>query len=645
MLLKYLLKDKLPPRWQYEVWLILAVAVFVPAGYKGLYIWRRPAIWLNTAKTLIERQLDSRYTIAEKTIYNTSVLPALTIKPASVTDMLFVAYTVGCGLFILRYIISYIRLSAVISKGIEDKKLQNRTDRVAKSYGLKSSRVKSLPGLPSAFVFGIFRPVLVLPKDKFTDDKVILHELIHLKNKDLQQKVFWSFVSVFHWPNPFMRYVFNTVNNDMESRCDSRVLQLLAGEERRDYGRILLSMTNEKYPSAFGTTSISNGSGFIAQRIEAIARFKKYPKGMELVALCTVIMLLPAVFETDSGRTNMDGEIKSLPFNIFGNFYRQRQIEEYKMLPCKTLGSATDTFAKGWISERPLFSAAVKPSRFLTEYQLPVEQARFTNQIWTNCQYAVINIQQQNKDRFTADMLFKTYSLPTEEGGNPGTIYVILPIEYTNENGSWKVAATGDYYTYNLPETYDNALRLPMTPQYSGGLQLIRHTEYGDVKVCINNISTFLSRYYSKDLNAYYSQELDTVPNTKENGYGFTFSRDCITTEFIPVQTLPESTILSVGTSVLKNTEDIVNTLLMEKYISQKGRGEMGSERWFTQWLENRDMYSVLYSPLRNKSVFGSYVVDDGEYRDFKAVQIDLWIDGQKADSFKIDIEAGEIIG
>ena len=82
----------------------------------------------------------------------------------------------------------------------------------------------------------------------------------------------------------------------MESLCDQRVLEELEGEERRAYGKILLSMTDEKYARAPGTTSISNGGKNIKRRIEAIARFKKYPRGMALVSVCALVVLAAPIF-------------------------------------------------------------------------------------------------------------------------------------------------------------------------------------------------------------------------------------------------------------------------------------------------------------------------------------------------------------
>ena len=120
---------------------------------------------------------------------------------------------------------------------------------------------------------------------------MLLHELLHLKYFDAAQGIFWCLIRALHWCDPFMHYVLDRVGNDLESLCDQRVLERLEGEERREYGGILLGMANAKYARAPGTSSISNGGRNISRRIAAIVRFKLYPRGMALASVCIVLVL------------------------------------------------------------------------------------------------------------------------------------------------------------------------------------------------------------------------------------------------------------------------------------------------------------------------------------------------------------------
>ncbi|MGN1002757.1 MAG: hypothetical protein ACI4PC_08300, partial [Oscillospiraceae bacterium] len=138
----------------------------------------------------------------------------------------------------------------------------------------------------------------------------------------------------------------------MESLCDQRVLERLEGEERRDYGRILLGMANEKYARAPGTSSLSNGGENISRRIEAIVRFKKYPQGMALVSLCIVLVLAwPLLAGTAAG------------FEWAGYFSGtlEKRLAMARVQPCATAAGALDTYAKGLITGDGVYLAAASP--------------------------------------------------------------------------------------------------------------------------------------------------------------------------------------------------------------------------------------------------------------------------------------------
>ncbi|MBR4036372.1 MAG: M56 family metallopeptidase, partial [Oscillospiraceae bacterium] len=338
--------------------------------------------------------------------------------------------------------------------------------------------------LPSAFVFGIVKPVLVLPADIVTDEKVILHELIHLKYKDLWQKVMWSLLRVLHWPNLLLQYCFELINNDMESLRDQRVLELLQGEERRDYGRILLSMTNDRYPSAFGTTSISNGASFIAERIKTIARFKKYPQGMGFVSVCIVFMMIPLVA---NGRGTPE-KLKHINYAKKGKIEHQMQYEEYRMAQLTTPAAALDAYAKMITlgGDKEAIKLAITPYGIVTpEYKLPDISKIHTYE--SDLLYFVVDMQKKADDRYTAGLMLKDF-YRGENGEGYGTNYYVIPVTLINQNG-WKIYQSGDYSYHNLAGIMDNTASPPATDDYKGGVQIEYETAYGRVKLVADNIS------------------------------------------------------------------------------------------------------------------------------------------------------------
>lgn len=331
LILKKMFKDKLPPKWQFFVWSILGAILLVPAGKGGRYTlihWRFPLEFLKT------KLGDFSYT---KVLFP---LPMLNHIPDSMIDWLFVFYLCGVIYHIFKYIKSYVNLRKIITMGqkpVED--LEKHILSLAEDNNTMLKQILIVEGVPTAFVVGIFYPTLVLPSQEIIDDKILLHELFHLKNRDTLWSVVICFFRCIHWCNPLLQYCADQALNDMEARCDQYVLESIEGEERREYGHILLAMTNEQYSNTPGCTAINNGGRNISNRIEAIARFKQYPGGMKLVSICVIILLFFSIsFGTKASDMtlvmNMSVGTADLAFS------------KARSTICTTPAGAIDTYAK-----------------------------------------------------------------------------------------------------------------------------------------------------------------------------------------------------------------------------------------------------------------------------------------------------------
>ncbi|MGN1001517.1 MAG: M56 family metallopeptidase, partial [Oscillospiraceae bacterium] len=232
LLVKAIFRDKLSPRWQYGVWSLLALRLLLPAGAGRNVLLPLPK-WVEQLKTAAEGHLNSAYSGVYEPVGPEHVLPLLKGAPRSLTDWLMLAYVLGVLLYLACRLVSDIRLRRLLGGGRPiSPAMEAKLAAVCGKYHLKTCRAVELEGIKSAFVCGVLRPVLVLPAGEDTDEKVLLHELLHLRCLDIPQGVFWCVLGALHWCNPFLRYVFARIGNDMESLCDQRVLERLEGEER-----------------------------------------------------------------------------------------------------------------------------------------------------------------------------------------------------------------------------------------------------------------------------------------------------------------------------------------------------------------------------------------------------------------------------
>ena len=155
LLLKALFQDKLPPKWQFAVWSVLALMLLLPAGYHGRYVlvhWQVPIEMLKAWCG------DFGFT----QVY--FPLPFVKAIPTTVSGWLFVLYTAGVIFFAAKYMLSYISLRQLLRRGrtVQGERLA-RIEQIADAHDLKLCRVVEVSDLPSAFVCGILRPVLVIP--------------------------------------------------------------------------------------------------------------------------------------------------------------------------------------------------------------------------------------------------------------------------------------------------------------------------------------------------------------------------------------------------------------------------------------------------------------------------------------------------
>ena len=482
LLVKWLLRDKLTPRWQYGVWSVLALRILVPVQTIGKYVLLPLPLWVETAKLLVESHLHSTYASLYRPVNVTAPIPLVTAGPESITDWLFLLYAVGVLVTLVWYLLSYLRLRRLIAGGTPAPDgLQAQIERVGETYQLNTCRAVVIPSLPSPMVFGEFRPVLAVPSEGTLDDHVILHELLHIKHRDALQNLFWCLCRALHWCNPFVHYLMNRIGNDMESLCDQRVLERLEGEERRDYGRSLLAMANDRYARAPGTTSISNGGKNITRRIEAIVRFKQYPKVMALASICVTVVLMCGCLVGTMGKSLEDTDCISSPLSL------AKAISTAHLTRCTTPAGAIETYARGLINQDTVWlmvaSPAAEQESMQAELQNNEESTRsiysdregrrhewliypalstsesspngvrkkvsfnVDHSIYTN--YAVYNLQEQEDRSLTGllaiplDVVFDFYNNDELSGG-----ILVIPLRVFQEDG-FVVEETGERAIYH----------------------------------------------------------------------------------------------------------------------------------------------------------------------------------------------------
>jgi len=159
----------------------------------------------------------------------------------------------------------------------------------------------------SPALFGFIRPRLLLPQgmlETFGLEElryVFIHELAHLKQRDIYLGWLIALLHVTHWFNPLMWFAFSRIRADREIACDRLAISTMTPDEPPEYGRTIVSLlesfSQTRYlPSVAG---ILEDTCQIERRIKMIADYKKtsHTRGagaMLLVAALACVVLTNA---------------------------------------------------------------------------------------------------------------------------------------------------------------------------------------------------------------------------------------------------------------------------------------------------------------------------------------------------------------
>ena len=529
---KRLFLDKLSPRWQYGVWAILALRALLPAGLLGRTLVPGGRVVLEAARLQVELPLSSvltdPYGVTE-VLAPVPLFPRGLPAPGSITDVLFYVYAAGVLLLALWFFLSYARLRAAIRRGLSPApEVLAQVEGVAARYGLKAPRlVVVLPGLESAFVCGPLRPVLALP-GRPVDDKVLLHELLHLRHGDVWAGVGVCALRCLHWCNPLIWYCCDRIQNDCEALCDQRVLERLEGEERRAYGVILLSMADGRYARAPGTSSMANGGKNIKARIQAIARFRRYPAGMALASGCVAVVLALTCLGGVSGAAEVPG----------GTDRGALALAQAQLNRPTTVAGALDTYAKAILCDSPVYFSMVLPEaerECVWQAGLaPHDEAELEDVLDTSpfnelgfhwhrpswlAEWSVMNLLPDGAEGYTGTLFFS----PLSEDNTYGIVYQQVAVR--PDGDFWTVEPLGDLTV--RPDPNQEGIYLcpsseaPYTTYVAEIVTL--HVEV-DVQLQLNVNNAIFST--STDLPAWASTyQLDPVPHPDAS---FTTMRDAL---------------------------------------------------------------------------------------------------------------------
>lgn len=170
----------------------------------------------------------------------------------------------------------------------------------------------------SPALHGLFRPRLLLPKgftEKFSVAElrfVFLHELAHLKRRDLLMNWLVVVLQILHWFNPLVWFGFARWRAERELACDAMALEAAGEGQNKEYGRTILHLLDSfgQPTTAPGLVGILEDKRQLRRRIAMIASYapgRGWPRlAVVLIGLLAVIGLTDASTTTSQQQKGND---------------------------------------------------------------------------------------------------------------------------------------------------------------------------------------------------------------------------------------------------------------------------------------------------------------------------------------------------
>ena len=311
--LKPLYKNKFSKRWQYYIWIVVALRFLLPVTPDTTIIGSLFEKFDTTAITNeiptnpnVPVPADTGNNKAEPIQPNREITTAAMREPVDKYICLFFIWSALALVLFVRKVTVYqgfIQYIKAGNKEVSDIKILNLLSDCEEKLHIKTRvELSCNPLVASPMQIGFFRPRVILPVGELEDKElsyIFVHELTHYKQKDMFYKWLIQIVVCAHWFNPFVYLLEKEVNKSCELSCDEKVISVLDDTARREYGDTLISFlkSNNLYKSSLASVTLSEGAEQIKERLGAIMNFKSKTKTIRvLTGILTLFILSGAVF-------------------------------------------------------------------------------------------------------------------------------------------------------------------------------------------------------------------------------------------------------------------------------------------------------------------------------------------------------------
>ncbi len=294
--LKPLYKNKFSKRWQYYIWIVVALRFLLPFTPDNAIVG---SLFEKFDTAAITNEIPASPNVpvpagtgnnkAEPIQTNREITTAAMREPFNKYVCLFFIWSALALVLFVRKVTVYqgfIQYIKAGNKEVSDIKILNLLSDCEEKLKIKTRvELSCNPLIASPMLIGFFRPRIILPVGELEDKElyyIFVHELIHYKQRDMFYKWLIQIVVCVHWFNPFVYLLEKEVNKSCELSCDEKVISILNEKAKREYGDTLISFlkSNNLYKSSLASVTLTEGAEQLKERLGAIMKFRKKSKAI-----------------------------------------------------------------------------------------------------------------------------------------------------------------------------------------------------------------------------------------------------------------------------------------------------------------------------------------------------------------------------
>ncbi|EKS7870244.1 methicillin resistance protein [Bacillus cereus] len=315
--IKVLFRNKLTPRWQYMLWIVLMIRLLLPWSPDSSYSIYSLLSYSSSVSEVIPKNIPATENIVniesdrKVELESNSKMVTKTSEPevkvSSEKQTTFSLYKLAlyvwlAGVIILAAItfLTNRRLYSYIKKqpDITDEQVTTVFNRCKQSMKMKKAVSLRLAGkIASPTVFSFFRPKVLLSKKhmKVLNEQqlqyVFYHELAHIKRNDVAVNWIMYSLILLNWFNPILWYAYFCMREDQELACDAYALTFIDKEEQIAYGHTIITLLEHYSYQVPSLANLSRNKRLLKRRIIMIKKFQKKSYRLSLLGVIVIVAI------------------------------------------------------------------------------------------------------------------------------------------------------------------------------------------------------------------------------------------------------------------------------------------------------------------------------------------------------------------